>query len=50
LSVYVPRQPGADLLDAMTTMGRVLGRLFIGTEDVSEIMVRHGYATKEKAG
>lgn len=46
VSVFVPRQPKANILDAMTTMGRVLGRLFIGSQDVSEVMVRHGYATK----
>lgn len=36
-----------DLLRILT-FDRVLGRLFIGTQDVSEIMVMHGYATAEK--
>lgn len=33
---------------AQMTFDRVPGRLFIGSEDVSELMIRHGLATREK--
>jgi len=47
IAVFIPLQPGWSIL-SITTLGRVLGRLFIGTEEVAPIMIRHGHATAKK--
>ncbi len=47
LSLFVPFPPGTSLIK-LTTMGRLLGRLFLGRRDVSTLMVEAGFATKEK--
>lgn len=48
LSLFVPFPAGTSLVK-LTTMGRLLGRLYLGGRDVSELMVESGFATKEKA-
>lgn len=48
LSVFIPHAEHGNMMHAFT-MGRILGRLFVGTEDVSAIMVRHGLARVTKA-
>lgn len=47
LSVFVPMQAGLRL-DTLTTLGRWLGRLFLGQRDVSELMVEAGFASKTR--
>lgn len=49
LSLYVPAPEDGFRLLEILTMGRLLGHIYVGTEDtLSEIMVRSGHATKEK--
>lgn len=49
VSLFIPPPAkSAHPLDIFT-MGRILGHIFVGTEDtLSEIMVRTGHATREK--
>lgn len=49
LTLWVELKGGMDIVRLLTTMGRVLGRLFVGDEEVSPIMVRQGYATQTKS-
>lgn len=39
---------GVERSDEVFTMGRVLGRVWVGGKDVSELQVSSGHATKEK--
>lgn len=49
LSLFVPAPESGLRLMQVLTMGRVLGHIYVGTEDtLSEIMVRSGHATREK--
>ena len=44
----VYRITDSPLMLGLVSFDRLLGRLFIGTEDVSDIMVRHGLASATK--
>ena len=37
-----------ELLKQVVSFDRVVGRLWLGSEDLSEYLVRHGYATRTK--
>ncbi len=49
LAMWIPRPPDAQEFLSGVNLGRVLGHLFIGSnQTLSELMVRHGHATKAK--
>ena len=45
--LHIPADNEGDLKDVFT-FGRVIGRLFLKGEDISEMMVESGHASKEK--
>lgn len=47
--VHIPASEDGEIADVFT-MGRVLGFVFVGTEDLSEVQVMAGNATRTKQG
>jgi endonuclease YncB( thermonuclease family) len=47
VTLFIPADEQGEIKDNFT-FSRVLGRLFVGGEDVSELMVKDGKATKTK--
>jgi len=47
LVLFIPADEDGQIKDIFT-FGRVLGRVFVDGEDVSEMMIESGHATKEK--
>tara|TARA_R110002051_G_scaffold268831_1_gene328872 strand:- start:809 stop:1243 length:435 start_codon:yes stop_codon:yes gene_type:complete len=47
VTLFIPADEQGEIKDNFT-FSRVLGRLFVGGEDVSELMVKNGKATKAK--
>jgi endonuclease YncB( thermonuclease family) len=48
LKAFIPFK-GNGVFANILTLGRVLGRLYVADQDVSEIMCKHGFATPTKA-
>ena len=48
VALFVPLRGDDNLLDAITSLGRVMGRLFVGHVDVGEMMVGAGWAGRTK--
>lgn len=47
VTVHIPTNDHQDIAHVMT-LGRVLGRIYVGEVDVSQEMVEHGHATISK--
>ena len=45
--LFIPADPEGDIKDVFT-FGRVVGRIFIDEQDMSEMMIESGHATKTK--
>ncbi len=46
LSLFIPATAGR--ISEALTLGRILGRLFVGSRELAEILVSNGFATRTK--